>query len=116
MTSFLYIGVVGLGVLSAVGPFFWVEIAPEDWKWMILLCFTGIVGHFALIKAYENLDAVLVQPITYLQLVMASAIGVMLFGEELRLNMVIGAVIVVGAGLFTVWREHVVAKRAKQAS
>jgi drug/metabolite transporter (DMT)-like permease len=82
---------------------------------MILLCCTGIAGHYLLIKAYDNLDAVAVQPITYLQLVLASGIAVMVFGEVLRVNMVIGAAIVVGAGLFTVWRENVLARRNSAA-
>lgn len=111
MTSFFYIGTVGAVALSIAGPFFWTEISAADWKWMILLCCTGIAGHYLLIKAYDNLDAVAVQPITYLQLVLASGIAVMVFGEVLRANMVIGAAIVVGAGLFTVWRENVLARR-----
>lgn len=111
MTSFFYIGTVGAVALSIAGPFFWTEISPADWKWMILLCCTGIAGHYLLIKAYDNLDAVAVQPITYLQLVLASGIAVLVFGEVLRANMVIGAAIVVGAGLFTVWRENVLARR-----
>ncbi len=111
MTSFFYIGTVGAVALSIAGPFFWTEISAADWKWMILLCCTGIAGHYLLIKAYDNLDAVAVQPITYLQLVLASGIAVLVFGEVLRANMVIGAAIVVGAGLFTVWRENVLARR-----
>jgi drug/metabolite transporter (DMT)-like permease len=115
MTSFFYIGTVGAVALSIAGPFFWTEISAADWKWMILLCCTGIAGHYLLIKAYDNLDAVAVQPITYLQLVLASGIAVMVFGEVLRVNMVIGAAIVVGAGLFTVWRENVLARRNSAA-
>lgn len=111
MTSFFYIGTVGAVALSIAGPFFWTPLATSDWKWMILLCCTGIAGHFLLIKAYDNLHAVAVQPITYLQLVLASGIAVIVFGETLKANMVIGAVIVVGAGLFTVWRENVLARR-----
>jgi len=82
---------------------------------MIGLCCTGIIGHLSLIKAYENLDAVIVQPISYWQLVLGAMIAVTVFGEVLRWNTVVGAVIVVGAGLFTVWREWVVSRRTKRA-
>ncbi|MGV8936506.1 MAG: DMT family transporter [Allorhizobium sp.] len=114
VTSFFYIGIVGAIELSLVGPFFWVEVLPSDWKWMGLLCCTGIVGHFLLIKAYDSLAAVAVQPITYLQLVLASTIAVTVFGEVLHINMIIGAMIVVGAGLFTVWRENVLLRQARE--
>ncbi|MGA1803155.1 DMT family transporter [Rhizobium sp. HT1-10] len=111
MTSFLYTGVVGAVAMTCVGPFFWMPLAPQDWIWMGLLCLTGISSHYCLIRAYDLLDAVVIQPLTYLQLVYAAIIGVVIFGEVLTANMVIGAIIVVAAGLFTVWRENVLAKR-----
>ncbi len=114
VTSFFYIGIVGAVELSIAGPFFWVEVLPSDWKWLILLCCTGIVGHFLLIKAYDNLAAVAVQPISYLQLVLASGIAVIIYGEVLHFNMVLGAMIVVGAGLFTVWRENVLLRQTRE--
>ena len=51
------------------------------------------------------------QPLTYLQLVLAAIMGVTVFGETLSINMIAGSLIVVGAGLFTLWRENVVARR-----
>ncbi|GEO85531.1 MULTISPECIES: DMT family transporter [Alphaproteobacteria] len=105
MTSFFYIGVVGAVAMTFVGPFFWEPMARADWGWMAALCCTGMVSHYCLIKALDHLDAVLVQPFSYLHLVMSCFIGVLLFGEVLGSNVVIGSLIVVGAGVFTVWRE-----------
>jgi drug/metabolite transporter (DMT)-like permease len=48
-----------------------------------------------------------VQPFVYLQLVFISIFGITIFGEVLRLNVVVGATIVVAAGLFTLWRQRV---------
>ena len=53
------------------------------------------------------------QPFAYLQLVFVSIIGVEIFGETLRTNVVIGTLVVVSAGLFTLWRQRV---RAKQGA
>ncbi|OCP20807.1 MULTISPECIES: DMT family transporter [unclassified Ensifer] len=111
MTSFFYTGVVGALAISLVGPFFWTTLSPPDWGWMLLLCITGTSSHYFLIRAYDVLDAVAVQPLTYLQLVFASAMGVSIFGETLTTNMIAGSVLVVAAGIFTVWRERVVARR-----
>lgn len=110
-TSFFYIGVAGAAAISLVGPFFWTNLSPADWLWMGLLCITGMASHYFLIRAYDLLDAAAVQPLTYLQVVLAAIIGVSVFGETLSLNMVAGSAIVVGAGIFTVWRESVVARR-----
>ncbi|MCX8997988.1 DMT family transporter [Rhizobiaceae bacterium BDR2-2] len=114
MTSFFYTGVAGAVAISLVGPFYLTPLAPQDWFWMGVLCMSGMLSHYLLIRAYDILEASEVQPLTYFQLVIGSFIAVMVFGERLSWNMVAGAIIVVGAGLFTVWREHHLAvKKAK---
>ena len=51
-------------------------------------------------------EASAVQPFAYLQLVWVSIIGVTLFGESVTLPVLIGAGLVIAAGLFTLWRER----------
>lgn len=104
-TSFFYLGVVGWLAISAIGPFYLTPVAPQDWIWLGVVSVTSIISHYLLIMAYNRLDAIQIQPISYFQLVWASALGVMIFGETLHWNVVLGAAIVVGAGLFTIWRE-----------
>ena len=52
------------------------------------------------------------QPFAYLQLVWISIIAVAVYGEALRPNVALGVLIVVGAGLFTLWRQQVRARAA----
>jgi drug/metabolite transporter (DMT)-like permease len=114
-TSFFYTGIAGAAVMTLVGPFYWTSMALWDWGWMALLCLTGISSHYFLIRAYDILDAAAVQPLTYLQLVYASIMGVVVFGETLSTNTIVGSIIVVAAGIFTIWREHVVSRRTLRA-
>ena len=109
--SFFWAGAVGGPAMTAVGLWFWEPMARQDWGWMALLCCTGVLGHFLLIKAYEVAEASAVQPFAYLQLVFAALMGVLVFDEVLTPPVAIGAVIVVAAGLFTLWRQRVVAAR-----
>ena len=81
---------------------------------MALVCVTSISSHYFLIRAYDMLDAAAVQPLTYLQLVYASIIGTVIYNETLSLNTIVGSIIVVAAGIFTVWREHVVATQDRR--
>jgi drug/metabolite transporter (DMT)-like permease len=74
---------------------------------MAVLCCTAALGHWLLIRALEVAEASAVQPFAYLQLVFASTLGIVVFGESLALNVVIGAGLVVAAGLFTLWRARV---------
>ncbi|AHM03635.1 membrane protein [Roseibacterium elongatum DSM 19469] len=105
-TSFFWTGTTGAVVMTAVGLWFWEPMSAPDWGWMALLCVTGAGGHFLLIKTYELAEASAVQPFAYLQLVFASALGLLVFGETLETNVVIGAGLVVSAGLFTLWRQR----------
>jgi drug/metabolite transporter (DMT)-like permease len=105
-TSFFWTGTVGAVAMTALGLWFWEPMSGRDWAWMICLCFTGVTGHWLLIRCYEVAEASAVQPFAYLQLVFAAAIGVTLFGETVSTNVAIGCVIIVAAGLFTFWRER----------
>ena len=105
-TSFFWTGTTGAVVMTGVGLWFWEPMSNTDWLWMGALCVSGSLGHWLLIRCYEVAEASAVQPFAYLQMVFATAVGIFVFGEALHINVVIGAVIVVAAGLFTLWRER----------
>lgn len=111
-TSFFWTGTAGAVAMTAVGIWFWENMSGTDWAWMALLCMTGALGHYLLIRCYEVAEASAVQPFAYLQLVFGLAIGVGVFGEIIRWNVALGAAIVVAAGLFTLWRERQAASSA----
>ena len=113
--SFLWTGLAGAVAVTGPGLWSWVAMTPGDWGWMFALCCTSVTGHFLLIRAYDMAEASALQPLTYLQLVFISVFGVFLFNEALHKNVIIGAVIVVAAGLFTLWRQQVRAKAVRQA-
>lgn len=106
-TSFFWTGVMGCVLMTMVGAFHFENMTSNDWVLMLCLCCTGATGHWMLIRCYEVAEASAVQPFTYLQLVFGSTIGVLIFGEAVKLNVAVGAAIVVTAGLFTLWRARV---------
>ena len=105
-TSFFWTGVVGSIAMTVIGLNFWDPVSRSDWSVMLLLSASGVVGHYLLIKCYEVAEASAIQPFAYLQLIWASMIGIIIFGEQITTNVLIGACIIVGAGLFTLWRER----------
>ncbi|SEL62565.1 Permease of the drug/metabolite transporter (DMT) superfamily [Roseovarius azorensis] len=105
-TSFFWTGTVGSVAMTAVGMWFWEPMTGSDWIWMGALCITGAAGHYTLIKCYEVAEASAVQPFAYLQLLFASTIGILVFSETIRLNVALGGALIVGAGLFTLWRQR----------
>ncbi len=111
-TSFFWTGIVGSIFMTCIGMFFWEPMAQSDWIWMGILCVTGVLGHFLLIKAYEVAEASGLQPFTYLHLVFVSVMAMTIFGETLKSTTAIGASIVIAAGLYTIWRERRAASKA----
>jgi drug/metabolite transporter (DMT)-like permease len=105
-TSFFWTGTVGAVAMTAVGIWSWEPMVARDWGFMAALCVTGAFGHWLLIRCYEVAEASAVQPFAYLQLVFAASIGVLVFGEMITANVVMGAGLVICAGLFTLWRER----------
>ncbi|MEW2918810.1 DMT family transporter [Ruegeria sp. ANG10] len=105
-TSFFWTGIAGAVAMTLVGMWFWEPMARPDWAWMAVLCVSGVLGHWLLIKCYEMAEASAVQPFAYFHLVWSAILGITVFGEMLRPEVVLGAALVVAAGLFTLWRER----------
>ncbi|KMK68783.1 DMT family transporter [Puniceibacterium sp. IMCC21224] len=105
-TSFFWTGTVGCVLATAIGMWFWQAMTSPDWIWMAILCVAGALGHYLLIKTYEVAEASAVQPFAYLQLLFASTMGIMVFGESLRTNVILGAGLIVAAGIFTLIRAR----------
>lgn len=110
--SLFWSGLIGALVLTVPGIWMWEPMTLADSLWLATLCCSGVMAHYLLIRCYEVAEASSVQPFAYLQLVFIATIGISVFGEALHLNQVIGAAIVVAAGLFTLWRQHVRARAA----
>lgn len=105
-TSFFWTGTTGAVGITAVAIWYWQPMSAGDWAWMSALMVSGALGHWLLIRCYEVAEASAVQPFAYLQLVFASTLGIFVFGETLRINVAMGAAIVIAAGLFTLWRSR----------
>ncbi|PQO24581.1 EamA family transporter [Rhodobacteraceae bacterium WD3A24] len=108
--SFFWTGTTGAVALTAAGVWTWQPMTGGDWGWMATLCVTAALGHWLLIKTYDVAEAGAVQPFAYLQLVFTAALGITVFGESLRPNVALGTAVVVGAGLFTLWRGRQAAR------
>ena len=106
-TSFFWTGISGMVFMTGVGIWYWEPMSQDDWLWMGLLCVSGVTGHWLLIKCYEMAEASAVQPFAYFHLIWAAILGVTVFGEVIRTNVAIGTALIIGAGLFTLWRERV---------
>ena len=100
-TSFFYTGISGALILSLVGPFFFADLKDFDWLLILIISILGTSAHYCVIKAYQLSPASILQPFNYFQLVFNTIIGIIFFGESIEIAILIGSLIVVLAGLFS---------------
>ncbi|MBD3895581.1 DMT family transporter [Halomonas sp. ML-15] len=106
LTSLFYAGLAGALVSSAVVPLFWTPIALGDMPLFLMVGLLGAVSQLALIMAMRCAPASLVSPFLYTQIVWASLFGYMVFGDVPLLQVYLGAVLIIGAGIFLATRRR----------
>ena len=107
ITSFFWAGIGGSVTMTIISFFIWEDILKEDLLWLLIMCLLSASSHFMMVKTLQVAEASVIQPFSYLQLVFGSIIGVTIFSESIDSMIVVGVTIVIGAGLFTAWREYI---------
>jgi drug/metabolite transporter (DMT)-like permease len=94
-------------VISA-GPLFWSwqSPLPEIWWLLILIGLLAAVGQFFLTKGYSMAPAAQVSPLTYGNVVFATIIGWIYWGETMDMLTWAGALLVCMAGIITTRRTE----------
>jgi drug/metabolite transporter (DMT)-like permease len=111
-TSLFWSGIIGGIIITTIALPQWEVISGPDWVWMMLYALLALAANFVLIKCYEVAEASAVQPFAYLQIVLVSIIGVVVYNEVLETHVIIGAAIVIAAGLVTLMTTRTAAAEA----
>lgn len=100
---------LAFGIGAAVTP--WTAVGARDWLFMGAAVVFILVGYVLSVAVMRVGDVGAVAPFRYSALLMGIVLGVTFFGERPNGLMLLGAAIVMGAGLFTLWRERQLARR-----
>jgi len=106
-TSMVYNGVVGLAISSVVGVFHWQWLDLTSFLLIGYIMITGVAAHGMMILALSVTPASVLQPFNYTSLPWALLISALIFHEPLDAISLIGAAIIVGAGLVVMARERI---------
>ncbi len=100
---------IGLAPLAALN---WVT--PTLWELMVLMgvATAATAGHYTMTLAFRAAPLTVTQPVTFLQLVWAVTLGVVVFGEPLDVFVILGGTIIVASVSFISWREAVLKRKA----
>lgn len=100
-TILLYQGAVLMAALAVPCWWFWVPPNAEQWFWLVTLSVFGTGGQWLLTKAYQTGEASAMAPLDFSRLLLSCFVGFVFFAEIPALTTGIGAVIVIGATLYT---------------
>ncbi len=84
-------------------------VMPEGRFIWFLLCvgLAATVSHIFLSYAIRITPTAVIAPMQYLEIVTAAILGYFIFGDILNGLALVGAIIIVGSGLYVFWRERV---------
>jgi drug/metabolite transporter (DMT)-like permease len=105
-------------VSLATMPFGWVMPDPLDALFLVMAGIFGGIGQVLLTQCYRFGDASVIAPFDYTSMVWALIASFFVFGVWPTHTVLLGAAIVISAGLFVIYREHrlgIVRNRSKRA-
>lgn len=100
-------------VLAPIAYAVWVPIGLVDLGWLTLCAFFATLGHYTMTLAFRAAPLAVTQPVTFLQLIWATALGVLVFDEAVDGYVVLGGTLIIAAISLITWREAVLSRRAK---
>jgi drug/metabolite transporter (DMT)-like permease len=119
MSPAVVVGMMAIFVTLALAPFAAMVWVTPSWGELDVL--TGVAGfatagHYTMTLAFRAASISVTQPVTFLQLIWATALGALAFGEPVDVWVVAGGCVILAAVTFITWREAVLNRRVTPPS
>ena len=105
LNMLFYTAVTGAVVMTAIVPFSWQTPSYDQWLMLVAIGLLGGLGHYALIRAYERSETSLVAPFAYTEIIWATLLGFMVFGDFPDIYTFFGTVIIITSGVYILQRR-----------
>ncbi|WP_439273300.1 DMT family transporter [Pseudochrobactrum sp. HB0163] len=105
-TIVMYFTLTSTVIALATLPFGWV--VPELWQLALLIAagFAGGIAQIFLTECYRHAEMSTIAPFEYTSMLLGLGIGYVVFGDVPTVQMLLGSAIVIGAGVFIIYREQ----------
>ena len=87
-------------------PWGWIKPSPVDSLILFLMGIVGGIGQIMITESYRHASAGTVAPFSYTSMLWSIGIGFFIFSEVPELIVLLGAALVIAAGLFVIFRER----------
>jgi drug/metabolite transporter (DMT)-like permease len=106
-TSMFYVGAIGLVLTSAIGVSFWQPLDPVSLMWVFYIMVTSVVAHGLMMVALSVTPASVLQPFNYTALPWGILFSYVVFQHLIDPVSLLGAAVIVVAGLVVMARERI---------
>lgn len=114
LSAAVVVALMSVGVTIGLAPLaIAVWVWPTAWELLLLLgvALFATAGHYSMTLAFAAAPVTVTQPVTFLQLVWAVALGALVFGEPVDIWVISGGAVILAAVVFITWREAVLKRR-----
>ncbi|MBC6438631.1 MAG: DMT family transporter [Rhodobacteraceae bacterium] len=108
------VGMLSITVTICLAPFAIAVWVPPTWGQVALLFLVAVfatAGHYTMTLAFAAAPLTVTQPVTFLQLVWATLLGVVVFDEAADIWVLTGGGMIIAAISFMTWREAMIRRR-----
>lgn len=113
------VGMLSITVTIFLAPFAFAVWVTPTWTqvfWLFWVAAFATGGHYAMTLAFASAPVTVTQPVTFLQLVWAVALGAVMFNEAVDAFVILGGLVIMGSVLFITLREAQMRHRARRQS
>lgn len=113
------VGMLSVTVTIGLFPFavaVWVPPTTAQLFGLLLVAAFATAGHYSMTLAFRAAPMAVTQPVTFLQLIWSSLVGLVFFAEPIDIWVVVGGTLIMAAVSFIAWREMVLSKRRAAAA
>ena len=104
-TIVFYFSLFVSSIASIFLPWHWHHPEPTEWMLLLLMGVLAMGAQFCIMQAIKRAPVSVVAPLLYSSLILAVAIDILYWGIAPDISTIIGAVIIIAAGLYIVYRE-----------
>jgi len=94
LTILFYMTVIQLPLALIPSLPNWLWPSAPLWPWVLVVALTALSAHYCLARAFRLADATVVVPMDFLRLPLVALLGLVLYGEALKIWVVLGAAII----------------------
>lgn len=105
-----------LSIFVAIGlaPFAlanWITPTAQELAMLAGVACFATAGHYTMTMAFAAAPVTITQPVTFLQLIWATVLGMVWFHEDVDIWVIIGGIVILGSVVFITWREAMLNRR-----